>query len=231
MAAAGRSPSTARRTSQTLVHPAVADQTSRIVCGTCRASAPSRRMMRRRSAFKSSVLGLAGASARRTNGTIVLRTARASGRWNRSLTGSIAFLLVPSTELSGTERMNRPRSEPVTPERAVVISALLIACCAAVFQTSRVAAAPPASSVQTNRSEYQPNDTVIVTGCGWQPGAPITLTFHEMLEKPLHADVVISTFADDGGVIDTSRLNTPDDDFQPDAHDRGLTYQLTATGY
>ena len=127
--------------------------------------------------------------------------------------------------------MNRPRSEPVTPERAVVISALLIACCAAVFQTSQVAAAPPASSVQTNRSEYQPNDTVIVTGFGWQPGAPITLTFHEMLEKPLHADVVISTFADDGGVIDTSRLNTPDDDFQPDAHDRGLTYQLTATGY
>ena len=115
--------------------------------------------------------------------------------------------------------------------RAAVIGVLLTACCAVVFQIAHVSAAARASSVQTNSADYQPNDTVIVTGFGWQAGAPITLTFHEMLENPFHADVVISTFADEGGVIDTSRRNTPDDDFQLDGHDLGVAYQLTATGY
>lgn len=115
--------------------------------------------------------------------------------------------------------------------RAAVIGVLLTACCAIVFQISHVSAAARASSVQTNSVHYQPDDTVIVTGFGWQPGAPITLTFHEMVENPFHADVVISTFADEGGVIDTSRGNTPDDDFQLDGHDLGVAYQLTATGY
>ena len=115
--------------------------------------------------------------------------------------------------------------------RRAVVSVLLTACCAVALQASGVAAASPASSVQTNESDYQPDDTVVVTGFGWKPGAPITLIFHEMLEKPFHADVVISTFADEGGVIDTSRVSTLDDDFQLDEHDLGVTYQLTATGY
>jgi hypothetical protein len=85
-------------------------------------------------------------------------------------------------------------------------------------------------TVQTDKPDYSPGQTVIVTGSGWATNTQVTLTFHEMLAQPNHVDVVKITFADANGTIDTSRPNNNDDDFELEDHDIGLTYLLAATG-
>jgi hypothetical protein len=85
-------------------------------------------------------------------------------------------------------------------------------------------------TLYTDKADYQPGETVIVTGRGWNPGAPVSLTFHEMLAVPFHPDEVLWTHADGNGNIDTAADTTDADDYLLEPHDAGVTYQLTATG-
>ena len=97
-------------------------------------------------------------------------------------------------------------------------------------RTTVEAGADPVSAptVATDKADYQPYQTVIVTGAGWQPGAPISLNFHQVGGS--YPDTNVVTFADASGTIDTSRADTPGDDFVLGLADIGTTYQLTAAG-
>jgi hypothetical protein len=82
----------------------------------------------------------------------------------------------------------------------------------------------PAPTVQTDKADYMPGETVTVTGSGWQPGEAITLLFHEQPLQPDHGDL---TFV--GGADQTGNM-FPFTQFATDYHDAGVTFILTATG-
>jgi hypothetical protein len=87
-----------------------------------------------------------------------------------------------------------------------------------------------APTVSTDKADYHPGDTVIVTGTGWLAGSTVELVFHETVVPPNHPDEHLFTVVDGNGTIDTSRPNTPADDYLLEAHDLGVEYLLTAKG-
>ena len=77
------------------------------------------------------------------------------------------------------------------------------------------------ATVQTDKADYQPGQTVTITGSGWQPGETVTLSF---LESPLiDTHPQLTAVADGNGNF----VNTQ---FSPDAHDLQILFYLTATG-
>jgi hypothetical protein len=79
------------------------------------------------------------------------------------------------------------------------------------------------ATVTTDRSDYPPGTTVVITGSGWLPGETVELTLHEVLEEPVHPDLVLYAVADQNGTFVNS-------EFAPDDHDVGVTFILTAVG-
>ena len=79
------------------------------------------------------------------------------------------------------------------------------------------------ATVQTDKDDYFPPDTVVVTGAGWTPGETVQLLFHEDLDPPTLEDVTLSAVADEGGHI----LNQQ---FVIDSTHVGARFILTATG-
>jgi len=76
------------------------------------------------------------------------------------------------------------------------------------------------ADVQTNKSDYYPGETVIITGSGWQPGENVTLTIVESdNDAPWHSQVT----ADNSGNIYSAT-------FVILTHDIGVSFTLTATG-
>src|SRR5689334_10406506 len=95
------------------------------------------------------------------------------------LSARIAAAPVPATVLANARLALAKALEPASSAVPVLRR---LASPVRLAQSSGGSASGP--TVQTDRSDYQPGDTVIVTGSGWQPGAAITLTFHEMLDQP-----------------------------------------------
>ena len=79
------------------------------------------------------------------------------------------------------------------------------------------------ATVSTDREDYSPGETVVVTGGGWEPGETVTLLFHEDVEPQVDPDVTLSAVANDEGQI----LNQ---EYVIDEEDVGIQFILTATG-
>src|SRR5882762_7267878 len=83
-----------------------------------------------------------------------------------------------------------------------------------------VSLAAAQATVQTDKADYYPGETVIVTGSGWAPGESVTLTFDEYPAQ--HPPGVLGAVADASGDIRS--------EYVLDDTDLGVTYTLTATG-
>jgi len=77
------------------------------------------------------------------------------------------------------------------------------------------------ATVKTDHLDYAPGETVTITGSGWEPLEAVTLVLHE--EPTVHEDRVLTASADAGG-------NIFNDQFQPETHDAGARFYLTASG-
>ncbi len=82
---------------------------------------------------------------------------------------------------------------------------------------------PNIATVRTDKEDYQPGDTVTVTGGGWEPGETVTLLFHEEVDPPIHPDKSLSAVADPMGHI-LSR------EYEIEETDLGVRFTITATG-
>src|SRR5690349_8744526 len=96
-----------------------------------------------------------------------------------------------------------------------VLGALLTAGC--VFAAG--AAAQP--TLQTDRDDYPPGQTVVITGDGWMPGETVMMILTE--EPTTHAPDTLVSVADENG----SFTNT---DFAPEQHDIGVAFTLLGFG-
>ena len=90
----------------------------------------------------------------------------------------------------------------------------------AVLCAARLAEADSAT-VSTDKLDYPPGQTVVITGSGWAPGEAVSL----LLERdPLtHANQVFFSLADSGGSLS-------DSEYVVQSYDLGVTFTLTATG-
>src|SRR5437870_3876850 len=77
------------------------------------------------------------------------------------------------------------------------------------------------ASVQTDKPDYSPGETVTFTGSGWEPGEVVTLLPHEA--TTLHDDRALTATADPLG-------NIVNNEFKPEPHDVGVTFYVTASG-
>ena len=76
------------------------------------------------------------------------------------------------------------------------------------------------ATVKTDKIDYSPGETVTITGSGWQPGETVSLLLQEVPKT--HDERTLRATADALGEI----LNN---EFQPEAHDVGVTFYLTAS--
>jgi trimeric autotransporter adhesin len=82
---------------------------------------------------------------------------------------------------------------------------------------------PDIATVQTDREDYFPPDTVIITGAGWEPGETVTLQIQEDVSPPTHPATTLTTTADGAGHILNQQLEI-------DSTAIGVRFTLTATG-
>src|SRR4030095_4816737 len=74
---------------------------------------------------------------------------------------------------------------------------------------------------KTDKDDYAPGATAIITGSGWQPNEDVKLLFQE--DPAVHDDYELHVTADDEGNLEWDR-------WTPEAHDLGVRFYLTATG-
>ncbi len=87
--------------------------------------------------------------------------------------------------------------------------------------TSPVTSQANAATVTTDKDDYVPGETVIITGSGWQPWETVELY---ILEEPeIHPGETLYADADGAGEISNNEYVIQD-------HDLGQTFTLTATG-
>jgi hypothetical protein len=79
----------------------------------------------------------------------------------------------------------------------------------------------PLATVITDREDYPPGDTVVVTGTGWEPGEVVSMLLHE--EPAVHSDRTLTAVADSAG-------NIFNDSFVLGEDDLGVRFVLTAVG-
>jgi len=89
------------------------------------------------------------------------------------------------------------------------------------FRTTSALFATSAAAVTTDKTDYVPGQTVIITGTGWQPGETVNLNIHRDTNTP--PDTVLTAAADALGNIQNS-------DYVVQDYDLGVTFLLTATG-
>ena len=78
-----------------------------------------------------------------------------------------------------------------------------------------------AATVTTDKTDYQPRETVIITGSGWQPGETVDLNVHRDNGNPLDSEY--TAVADANGDIRNEEMVVRKTDL-------GVTFLLTATG-
>ena len=76
------------------------------------------------------------------------------------------------------------------------------------------------ATVTTDRTDYQPGDTVIIAGANWQAGETVQLTLHRDNDT---LDTVLTAFADQDGNISNS-------DYVVQESDLNVAFLLTAVG-
>src|SRR4030067_3185938 len=77
------------------------------------------------------------------------------------------------------------------------------------------------ATVMTDKADYVPGETVLISGAGWEPGETVAL---ELVEEPLiHPAETLYAIADAEGNITNAEYVIQD-------HDIGQTFTLTATG-
>src|SRR5438046_6834390 len=81
-----------------------------------------------------------------------------------------------------------PQSNPRSSARLV---ALIVGFLAAL------ALPASAATVATDKADYAPGETVVITGSGWEPGETVVLILHE--EPQLDPDLQLTAFADENG--------------------------------
>ena len=89
------------------------------------------------------------------------------------------------------------------------------------FQSVAVLFESSSATVTTDKTDYAPGDTVVITGSGWLPGETVTLNIHRDTNDP--PDTVLSAAADANGNISNS-------EYVVQNYDLGVSFLLTATG-
>jgi hypothetical protein len=89
------------------------------------------------------------------------------------------------------------------------------------YQQTAVLFESSAATVTTDKTDYAPGETVVITGTGWLPGETVTLNIHRDTNDP--PDTVLSAVADASGNITNS-------EYVVQQYDLGVTFLLTATG-
>src|SRR5438876_1601119 len=78
-----------------------------------------------------------------------------------------------------------------------------------------------AATVATDKPDYAPGQTVVITGSGWEPGETVNLVLYE--DPAVDLPLQLTAVADANGDF----MNA---DFIVDVFDLGVTFTLTATG-
>ncbi|HET9794148.1 MAG TPA: kelch repeat-containing protein, partial [Thermoanaerobaculia bacterium] len=91
---------------------------------------------------------------------------------------------------------------------------------AGVLSETSVLTGDSAATVTTDKTDYSPGDTVVITGAGWMPGETVSMLLHQDDGDP---DLTLTSVSDDSG-------NFVNSDFVVDMGDLGATFLLTATG-
>jgi hypothetical protein len=89
------------------------------------------------------------------------------------------------------------------------------------YQQTAVLFEASSATVTTDKTDYAPGETVIITGSGWLPGETVTLNIHRDTNDP--PDTVLTAVADVDGNITNSVYVVQE-------YDLGVTFLLTATG-
>ena len=99
--------------------------------------------------------------------------------------------------------------------------AVMLAGGVTALGTTNTAVTLTGPTVKTDKADYSPGETVIVTGTGWTPGETVILHFVESPLIDVHPD--LTAVADGSGNILNNQLVMNDLDV-------GITFTLTATG-
>jgi len=89
------------------------------------------------------------------------------------------------------------------------------------LHTSAALYASSAATVTTDKTDYSPGETIIITGTGWQPGETVSLNIHRDTNDP--PDTLLTAVADASGNIQNSEYVVLQSDL-------GVSFLLTATG-
>jgi len=77
------------------------------------------------------------------------------------------------------------------------------------------------ASITTDKIDYLPGETVVISGAGWRPRETVSMVLYE--EPATHGDRTLTSVADAHG-------NFTNSDLVLEEHDFGVTFLLTATG-
>jgi hypothetical protein len=91
---------------------------------------------------------------------------------------------------------------------------------AGLLSDSALLTGDSSATVTTDKTDYSPGETVVITGTGWQPSEVVSMSLHEDDGDP---DTMLSAVADENGGFVSS-------DFTVALDDGGVTFLLTATG-
>ena len=107
------------------------------------------------------------------------------------------------------------RNTSVVARSARLCLAVLFACLVTT------PAAAHAATLVSDKDDYIPGQTVVLSGTGWEPGETVEIV---LVEEPLthENDILISVADADGNFIN--------DDFVVSEHELGVTFTATATG-
>jgi hypothetical protein len=78
----------------------------------------------------------------------------------------------------------------------------------------------PFSLIKTDKDDYAPGETAVITGTGWMPGEEVRLLFQE--DPAVHDDYELTVVADAAG-------NIRWDEWAPEQHDVGVRFYLLAS--
>ncbi len=76
------------------------------------------------------------------------------------------------------------------------------------------------ATIKTDKDDYAPGETAVITGTGWVPGEEVRLLFQE--DPAVHEDYVLTVTADAAG-------NIYWDEWAPEQHDVGVRFYLLAS--
>ncbi|TMA99855.1 MAG: hypothetical protein E6J70_12085 [Deltaproteobacteria bacterium] len=114
----------------------------------------------------------------------------------------------------------RPLPADCHARRSAALRASLLTL-ASVIAMAALSTYARAATVATDQPDYQPGQTVTITGIGWEPGETVDMVLQD--DPPLDPDLELTSVADANGDF----TNT---DFTVDVFDIGVTFTLTATG-